>query len=247
MRLPPSLRLAGILAAVLLTAYGCGDGPSAPVVQARAGTLGRGPAGDVAGEVAGAADGALLGDAGTTVDAVTEIGGVVLEKPMQTPVLRRNRALPRDLVAYALIWPGQNANTSQSVKIRDAGLAVHFPYNAVKKPTWVKVTAHAGDLVAYSLEPHGITFDTLIKVQQDLKYTTAYRDTALTRQLHGGYLPNGLADIDPLGIATITESFPIYYNESDPTGQVKLTPSVAKFYTNHFSGYIIATGRREEY
>ena len=162
------------------------------------------------------------------------------------PVLRRTTPLANDIVVYATIQPGKKGANAVSVKIKEAGLQVSFPWNAVKVPTTIKLTAYAGDLVSYSFEPHGIVFDTLLKVQQDLSGTSAYKDDALRQSLLGAYLDDDQKDIDADGIATMTETFPIYYNESDPTGTSKLTPSVAKFSTNHFSGYIIATGKRSQ-
>jgi hypothetical protein len=174
----------------------------------------------------------------TFATAVVTSGG----NGVTAPVLTRTTPLASDIVVSAVITPGKPGSAAQSVKIDAAGLKVSFPWNAVRVPTTVKITAYAGDLVSYSFEPHGIQFDTTIKVQQELKGTTAYKNDALRASLAGGYLDDGLADINADGIASITEVFPIYYNETDPTGTVKLTPSVAKFETRHFSGYIIATG-----
>jgi len=160
------------------------------------------------------------------------------------PVLKRTTPLASNIVVSAVITRGNPGSAAQSIKIDAAGLKVSFPWNAVRVPTTIKITAYAGDLVSYSFEPHGIQFDTTIKVQQELKGTNAYKDDALRMSLAGGYLDDGLADINSDGTADISEVFPIYYNETDPTGTTKLTPSVAKFETRHFSGYIIATGLR---
>ena len=178
---------------------------------------------------------------GLTPNAATAVittGGTVAV----APVLTRTTPLASNIVVSAVIMPGNKGSAAQSIKIDAAGLKVSFPWNAVRVPTTVKITAYAGNLVSYSFEPHGIQFDTTIKVQQDLKGTSAYKDDALRMSLAGGYLDDGLADINADGTANISEVFPIYYNETDPTGTTKLTPSVAKFETRHFSGYIIATG-----
>jgi len=198
----------------------------------------------IAAAVAACSDAATTGPSARSTPSGSFAQAVVASSGGTTaPVLRRTTPLANDVVVYATIQPGQKGANAVSVKIKEAGLAISFPWNAVKAPTTVKITAYAGDLVSYSFEPHGIVFDTLVKVQQDLSGTSAYKDDALRKTLVGAYLDDDQDDIDANGIATMTETFPIYYNESDPTGQTKLTPSVAKFSTRHFSGYIIATGR----
>ena len=60
----------------------------------------------------------------------------------------------------------------------------------------------------------------------------------------GGYLANGWYDIDfAAGTAPLVERFPIQYWDGTEDFK-KTTPSVAKFYTKHFSGYTLASGIR---
>ncbi|HVE78634.1 MAG TPA: hypothetical protein VNA89_07225 [Gemmatimonadaceae bacterium] len=230
MSLARSLRLAFALSATVV-ASGCGEMPSPTAPSTPSTSL----LGDVLGtttDLVTTTTDVLVTTTETVVGAVTSVVGSLLG-----PVLDRSEPLSRDVVVYATVSPGLWEGASTTVRIPDAGLSVVFPYNAVKAPLRIKITAHAGDLVAYSFEPHGVTFNAPIKIQQDLRYTSAYGDTELQRKLVGGYLKNGLDDIDADGNAKMSEVFKIFYNGSRPTA--------ARFYTTHFSGYIIATGRRE--
>jgi hypothetical protein len=213
-----SLRRAIALLATVV-ASGCGEGPSPmePVAP---------PSASLLGDLVGTTTGLLT----TVVSTVNSVAGSLL-----APVLGRSDPLERDIVVYGTVWPGWTQSASTTIRIPEAGLSVVFPHNAVKAPLRVKITAHQGDLIAYSFEPHGVTFHAPIRIEQDLRYTAAYRDAELRRRLVGGYLANGLEDIDADGNATMAEVFPVSYNGSYPT--------YARFYTDHFSGYIIATGR----
>ena len=62
-------------------------------------------------------------------------------------------------------------------------------------------------------------------------------------QLYAGYMPNGRDDIDyATGTATFTEIFDVHYYDNDT--EFSTSPSVAKFYTSHFSGYALASGAK---
>jgi hypothetical protein len=181
-----------------------------------------------------APDGPMLAKAVLAGSGTSSGSGTV-----QAPVLRRTVPLVADIVVSALVDTRAGA---AAVKIPEAGLGLHFPQGALAVPTVITVTAYKGDLVVYDFQPHGIQFDTLVKVSQELKVTTAYHDDALKSSLLGGYVKDGLADIDADGVATLTETFPVFYSETSARLN-KTTPSVAKFSIRHFSGYLLASGR----
>jgi hypothetical protein len=156
------------------------------------------------------------------------------------PVLTRTVALPTELSTTAWIYPSKSAY--QSVKIGDAGIKISFAPGAVSAPLRVTLIAHAGTLISYEFLPHGTTFGADVKIQQDLHGTNAYQNEAVMSSLVAGYLANGTSDINYTdGTATFSETFPIYYWDGT-TSFKKTTPSVAKFYTRHFSGYSLASG-----
>ena len=155
--------------------------------------------------------------------------------------LTRSVPLATDMTASAWIYPSRNAY--QSVKIQDAGVKVSFPPGAVTSKIYVTIVAHKGSLVTYEFLPHGTTFYEPVKIQQDLHGTNAYQNEAVMSNLIAGYMENGLSDVDySSGTVTFAETFPIYYWD-ETTDYKKTTPSVAKFYTYHFSGYALASGR----
>lgn len=180
----------------------------------------------------------------------------IVNPPVKKPVVKR--LTPLATWEYTSVWlypstasstkgKGKRTITSSTpvtVKLRLSNLTVEFPVGAVNAPVQVWVVAYPGDEVAYEFYPHGLHFNAPIKIQQDLHGTEAYMNEPIMSDMQGGYMPNGMADIDSLtGEATFTEIFPVVYAQGD-TVYEKLTPSIAKFYTTHFSGYALASGRR---
>jgi hypothetical protein len=165
-----------------------------------------------------------------------------LGNPDTKYVLTRTTPLTKEYSVTAWIYPSNSAY--QSVKIQEAGLKVSFPPGAVTQKLQVTLIAHAGNFVSYEFYPHGTTFLQPVKIQQDLHGTSAYHNDVIMANLLGGYLANGWDDIDQsTGTATLAESFSVFYWD-DTDSFKKTTPSVVKFYTNHFSGYILASGIR---
>jgi hypothetical protein len=182
----------------------------------------------------------------------------VVNPPVKAPVVKRLAPLAdyewTSVWLYPKVAPktkgkGKQTVTSTTdvtVKLRLSGLVVEFPAGAVNDPVQVWVVAYPGDEVAYEFYPHGLKFNMPIKIQQDLHGTGAYMNETIMSDMQGGYMPNGMADIDSTtGEATFTEIFPVVYAQGD-TVYEKLTPSIAKFYTTHFSGYALASGRKRD-
>lgn len=161
------------------------------------------------------------------------------------PVVTRTVPLAREIRVSAVVWPSKNRYFS--VKIKEAGLNVSFPPGAVTQPLLVTLVAHPGKYVAYEFFPHGTTFNVPVKIQQDLHGTSAYQNAQVMSDLLGGYMDDGMADLDQeTGLAELAETFTIYYWDDSDVFK-KTTPSVAKFYTSHFSGYVLASGRTRTY
>lgn len=148
-------------------------------------------------------------------------------------VLTRSIPLANDISVTVPI--GKEGGT---IQIPEAGITVTFPQNALRPPARqnavdVTVTAIKGDQVAYTFEPHGITFRSPVTVRQNLKGTNAYKLVSLLT-MEGAYFPS-LAD---LSISTSTATV----SEFQPT-LVDITNSKLTFTIDHFSGYLVATGR----
>jgi hypothetical protein len=147
-------------------------------------------------------------------------------------ILQRSKSLKADIVATATIGP-----EGGSLVIEDAGLMVLFPHGAVSSQLTVFATAARGKNVLYTFEPHGVQFSRPIIIAQLLSATTyTKRNRELAPSLQGGYLPNGVQDVNALGMATFAETFATAY-------MVRGGSAYVAFATNHFSGYAMASGR----
>jgi hypothetical protein len=130
-----------------------------------------------------------------------------------------------------------------AIALEQAGLRVTFPAGSVSAPTKVCLTAHAGDLLTYTFQPHGLQFSAPIRVQQDLRGTTAFHNPRLATGMFAGYLLNGVAaDVDVDGVGQFEETFSTVVLD-DTDAPTSITPARAQFTTLHFSGYALASGR----
>lgn len=148
-------------------------------------------------------------------------------------VLQRNSPLPLTVSASFVVGPA--GGTYRLVGGSDLGLTIAFPQNAVRQNTRITVRARPGNLVAYEFEPHGITFDAPVVLQQSLSGTVAFRNDAVMSGLAGGYSTTDVyREVAETGSATVEEEFPITI---DPARQT------ARFEIRHFSIYLVSVGR----
>ncbi|MFL5608137.1 MAG: hypothetical protein ACJ8AD_16920 [Gemmatimonadaceae bacterium] len=163
---------------------------------------------------------------------------------LRAAILRRVRPLQADEASCRLIDPAR-ARRETTVALRKAGLRVSFPSNSVSAPTRVCLTAHAGELLTYTFEPHGLHFNVPIVVHQDLHGTTAFHNPRLAEGMLAGYLLNGVsADVDADGVGQFEETFTTSVFD-DGGVQTRTTPARASFSTLHFSGYALASGKTD--
>jgi hypothetical protein len=113
------------------------------------------------------------------------------------------------------------------IVIPDAGFALMVPPLALLSPTCVTVTALAGSNVAYTFQPHGITFLTPLVGMQSLQNITATNGSLGSLTLSAGYFP------DNSNVLSVTELL---------TVNVDVLGLSATFSIPHFSGYILASG-----
>lgn len=150
-------------------------------------------------------------------------------------LVKRTSSLAGDIMASATITP-----EGGSLAIPEAGLVLYFPGGAVSESVEVTATALKGNRVVYDFQPHGLVFHTPIYVAQQLLGTELNmpRSHKKRPELWAGYLARGTADITLDGRANFTETFDVsYYGKG--------SEAVAVFMTTHFSGYAMASGRRE--
>lgn len=162
---------------------------------------------------------------------------------VRSSILRRVEPLAADEVSCRTVDPVRTRTAS--ITLRRAGLRVSFPSGSVSTATEICLTAHAGSLLTYSFEPHGLQFAVPVQVHQDLRGTTAYRNSELARTIFAGYLPGGvMADVDVQGVGAFSETFTTSVYD-DASRETQTSPASATFNTVHFSGYALASGRTD--
>ena len=111
-------------------------------------------------------------------------------------------------------------------------MKLEVPSGAVQVPTVFRATALAGSAVAYDFGPSG-SFPVALTVKQDLKGTNF--DKQPVDDLIAAYVP----DIRTVNRAAGTAKG----SEPRETTPERGSPSKLKFTVNHFSGYMVSTGR----
>jgi hypothetical protein len=137
-------------------------------------------------------------------------------------VLRRNVPLAADLEVTQVIGPAGGV-----IDLVEAGLQVTVPTGALLLPTPITVTALAGDLVAYTFEPHGLQFARVVSAEQSLLGTAGIVGNVDER----GYFTSTSAIDWSSGSAVVSEVSLV---------QPILTSTSVRFFLNHFSGYLLA-------
>lgn len=157
------------------------------------------------------------------------LGGVIkilfgLVNALIAPVTR-TLGLSND-ISWSFV-AGPNGAVSSNSR---AGLTVSVPSGALAAPTVITVTALAGDAVAYKFQPHGLVFQRPVTLKQNLGGVSySSRDV-----LVGAYFKTDRLVMNENGLAQVSEVLPAQLNSYTKT----LT-----FQIEHFSGYIVASGR----
>jgi hypothetical protein len=140
--------------------------------------------------------------------------------------LTRTLSLERD-VSWSFV-AGPNGTVSSNSKV---GLTITVPRGALTTTQVITVTALAGAPIAYKFEPHGLVFQRPLTLTQSLSGVTgySYRDV-----LAGAYFETDRLVLNEDGLAQISELLP---------AQTDLYRRTVTFQIDHFSGYIVASGR----
>lgn len=147
---------------------------------------------------------------------------------LQTTVAPITRTTP---LANDVSWSftvGSGGATSFNSAV---GLTISVPSGAVSAPTTITVTALKGSAVAYSFAPHGLQFGKKVVLTQKLQGTSV--GSQLLPALSGAYFVNE-SDILGNGLAVVTELL---------SGLVNPLAKTFSFGIEHFSGYLVASGR----
>jgi hypothetical protein len=121
--------------------------------------------------------------------------------------------------------------TGGTFPVAGTGLTIVAPANAVRETLTITVTAYAGKMVAYDFQPHGTVFARPLVLMQDIA-TTGYGALAARAGVEAGYF----ADPAQLDLA----------NNSAAVNEFLAVSADARtlsFNVQHFSGYMLSSGR----
>lgn len=117
-----------------------------------------------------------------------------------------------------------------------AGLTIDVAAATFRAPITLKVTALAGDMVAYEFEPHGLVFKKPLSMKQDMRGTNwASHDVS---QFEIGYFSDTTAVSMKENRALIRE----FLRANIETQGQRIIWDV-----HHFSGYMVSTGRQSSF
>jgi hypothetical protein len=152
----------------------------------------------------------------------------VVEPPVLVTSMRRTKQLTRGATAFARI----DARGGR-ITLKNAGLTLIVPPGAVARPTLFRATAIRGDMIAYDFAPHGTRFRVPLVVEQSVRQTDWAKD-GTWKPCEAAYFK----DVRQLDVrrrtALVDEFLPVTYDRRRGT---------MSFRVEHFSGYMISTGR----
>ena len=179
------------------------------------------------GGVAGCADAPVTAPATASAPAAQEPQGALLGLVALTPVLQR-----RDPLAQPITVKARIGVEGGMISIPEAGLKVVVPSGAVSSPVDFSATALAGNAVAYTFEPHGLRFAKPLQVTQDLRGTEWLGLPLLN--MRAGYFKDDSQLDTQRSLVQLDELLPL---------TLDLLRVQARFNVQHFSGYVLSTGR----
>jgi hypothetical protein len=163
-------------------------------------------------------------------DVLNGVGGVVTGVvnaliPVQT--LQRDRAIGAMTRSFTV-----TRSNGGKIEIEEAGLRIDVPPAAIATTSLViTVTVLPGKSVAYDFQPHGTKFLKPLAFRQDL-VGTSWDHSGFKGTINGGYFKDR-GQLDLLnGLALQDELFP-----------VEIKTHEARYNINHFSGYMVSSGR----
>jgi hypothetical protein len=156
------------------------------------------------------------------------IGGVVSTVTgVLTPVTGLQWAKP----ATAATVSGVIGAEGGSIAVPN-GARLIVPRGAVAGPVTFSITRLPGRIVAYDFQPHGLRFAVPAQIEQPIG-NVDLRGVA-TSSIEGAYFESAAALDQSAGTAQVSEFRPT---------EVLIGRGVVRFTVDHFSGYMVSTGR----
>jgi hypothetical protein len=164
-------------------------------------------------------------------------------RPSFATTATRTTATPSGTAVRALVWTKPVAQTSSSRVIGPAGgsvsiadgIRVIVPKGAVTTNVTFSVTRLPGIVVAYDFQPHGTKFAVPVQIEQPTLGTNL-RGLDPSAAIEGGYFADDAALDQSTGSAVVTEFRPTF---------VSADKAWVKFTVDHFSGYLVSSGRSQ--
>lgn len=165
-------------------------------------------------------DGLLSGLIGTVTGLLTDVTAILRGTPVSQPIV----------VSQTFTRSGGE------LRIPSVGFSLQVPEGAIPGATLtITVTALPGNAVAYDFAPHGTQFRRPLTFRQDLRGTNGLLGLLIRPNLVGGYFRNNSQVNTINGSALVNETLPL-----------RMEGSTATFQINHFSGYLVSTGRSSQ-
>jgi hypothetical protein len=141
-----------------------------------------------------------------------------------------------------LLWTKAVSQTSVSRVIGPSGgslsisngIKITVPRGAVSTNTTFTVTRLPGTIVAYDFQPHGTAFAVPLTIEQPTLGTNVMKAPTVS-SIEGAYFPLSSSLDQTNGSAVVTEFEPTF---------VSADRAWITFTVKHFSGYIVAMGRK---
>lgn len=212
--------LATLGVAALAALAACADAPSAPRAAAPVATdaPSLGRSGLLGGVVGGAVGGVVDGVVGTVHGVLTPVTGLLWAKP-----------------ATAVTVSGMIGAEGGTLAIPN-GARLVVPRGAVATPVRFSITRLPGRIVAYDFQPHGLRFAVPAQIEHPIAGMALHG--VAPAHLEGAYFEDAALLDQTTGRAQVSEFRPT---------TVALDKGSVRFTVDHFSGYMVSTGRSRYY
>jgi hypothetical protein len=149
--------------------------------------------------------------------------------PDTVDVAVRLSPLSRDVTVSKVI-----GTAGGTISIPEAGVKLVVPAGAVSSNVNFTMTALRGPLIAYEFGPHGTNFNVPVQVEQQTGGLLILGGDSLT----AGYFTDRADLENDETVGDLAEENPVTQDAAR---------AVLRFNVNHFSGYLVASGRTKTY
>jgi hypothetical protein len=165
--------------------------------------------------------------------------------PPSTSVHFVGAAPGQSISVHAVNWPGSHSTQYSAsglitaagggtLTIPETGFSITFPAGALSQDMQITIIALSGASVAYDMLPHGLRFSKPVIASQDIPAGSGRKVGA---SIFCAYLNSSHENIGANGVALASE-IELSFTDFDAFAN----PIRSRWYLNHFSKYILASG-----